>query len=327
MTEETRGVFAALESYTDRLIYPQKQTTQPSEAPPRVSTPLVAGSGVAASQASIPNSAPTPRSPSTTAWIKQKIAQGFPRDIGTAPASLFTLSGAKRAASPEPPTPPKKARLDVGERGKPDEAALGLTLVQLEKLIEMSKIWQEQHKLLSLFLSCSSPARATPSASTPSLPSPKLQPERHFPSDGTIPCTYPSEGLSSSPLPRDPASRRQPAPSTFTWSDTTIAPPSPVHRATPLDLSSSISEPASEKPSTLRVYVKGTSLTPPPGQGTSRARELYRAFQTAKESPSTVKEVRAEIRKQARDADVYLEFQALLSQPRLPFTPIPANRG
>jgi len=268
---------------------------------------------------SIPNSAPTPRSASTTAWIKQKI--------GTAPTSLFTLSGAKRAASPEPPTQLKKARLDAEERGKPDEEALGLTLVQLEKLIEMSKIWQEQHKLLSLFLSCSSPARATPSESTPSLPSPELQPERHFPSDSPIPCTYPSEGLSSSSLPQDPSSQGQLAPSTFTWSDTTIATPSPVHRATPLDLSSSISEPASEKPSTLCVYVKGTSLTPPPGQGTSRARELYHAFQKAKESPSTAKEVRAKIRKQARDADVYLEFQALLSQPRLPFPPMPANRG
>ena len=340
VTNDTREAFKALDAYTDQLLYLPKEATQASEAAASPSNPPP-------NPAPTSSAVPTSGAVSISDWVTQKVAQGLPRDLGTGPTSLFTLLGTKRAASSEPPTQPKKLRLNVRQRETPQretpqretphEEPLRLTLVQLEKLIGMSKVWQEQHRLLTIFLACSSPVRATPSASTPSLPSPTLiqdpllpsptiVQERQFLSDGTIPCTYPSEGLSSSPPPQDPSSQGQPAPNTSTWSDSTTTPPSPSQIETWRDPSSSISEPLRKTAGRFRVKVPRPG-PPPLHHKTNRARELYHAFQKAKAWPSTVKAVRAGIRKQAREADVYPEFQALLLQPGLPSTPAQADRG
>jgi hypothetical protein len=201
-------------------------------------------------------------------------------------------------------------------------------------MIEMSKTWQKQHEMLTIFLSSSSPTQLTPSSATPSMPSPTLAPEREFPSDATIPCTYPDDELTSSAHPAsDPCAQQSPK----------------TARADP---SSSLTEPTSKLPrkkkDIVRVYVSGAafyrakaddesdlgshpdhSINPPENSARSTPRTetpstamaLVHAFQKAQGSPET----RRQIRQQARDTQVYPEFQALLSQPKTPLSRRPTE--
>ena len=224
-----------------------------------------------------------------------------------------------------------------------DTSSLQSTLQHLESMIEMSKTWQEQHRMLTIFLASSSPPQPTPSSETPSWSSPNLAPKHIYPSDATIPCTYPEEdGLSSSP----------PNPS----SDPT--------KQVKEDLSSSIPEPPSKSTSPLKVYVRGVVFkrsydpTPPPevesrspthessnpsshptpladihssppippvklsSYPMDRVRALVQRFKQARNNPTTATEQRRAIRQQARAEGLLASFQALLKQGDPPSDPI-----
>jgi hypothetical protein len=211
----------------------------------------------------------------------------------------------------------------------PDTSSLQSTLHHLESMIEISKTWQKQHQMLTIFLASSSPPQPTPSSEAPSWSSPSLAPERIFSSDATIPCTYPEDELSSSP----------PNPS----SDST--------KSVKVDLSSS--EPPSKSTGPVRVYVgaavfgrsydsalptQARSSSPPPASSScptlpadihssppilpvklssdpmDRVRDLIRQFKQARSNPITATERRRAIRQQARAEGLLASFQSLLKQ-------------
>lgn len=224
------------------------------------------------------------------------------------------------------------------ESSEPNSATLQSTLQHLESLLEMSKTWQEQHKMLTIFLTSSSPPQPTPSSETPSWSSPSLAPKRIFSSDATIPCTYPEDELSSSPPNPSPGSTK----------------------SVKGDLSSSIPEPPSKSASPLKVYVgaavfkrpydsalltQAKSSSPPPASSCptpqtnihsspptppsklssdpmDRARALVQQFKQARNNPITAAEQRRAIRRQARAEGLLVSFQALLRQADPPSDPI-----
>jgi hypothetical protein len=239
----------------------------------------------------------------------------------------------KRKAEDEPPVPNKAARHTQVLKGKEssasDSLSLQSTLQHLASLLEMSKTWQKQHEMLTIFLASSSPPQPTPSSQTPSWPSPTLAPKHSFSSDATIPCTYPEDELSSSSLNPPPE------------------PTEPVQE----DPSSSIYEPPSastSRASPLKVYVGAAVLNPaaqtkvdsaspsytipptefqssPPAQNRSfdpiqRVKVLVQRFKQARMDPATATEKRRGIRQQAKAEGVLPAFQALLKQedPTLP---------
>jgi hypothetical protein len=186
----------------------------------------------------------------------------------------------------------------------------------LEALVKIGEACQKELELLSIFLASSSPPQPPPSCSTPSWSSPSLAlPSvfsdpvvgHGFPSDATIPCTYPDGSPPSSP----PKSSTDP--------------PSG-------ELGSAISEPPPSSPVT--VYVSGVSVgtlpptstpadpppsTPAPGSrpylsSASRAKELVQQFNDARADPATATAKRRTIRDQARADGVYALFQRLLAQ-------------
>lgn len=234
----------------------------------------------------------------------------------------------KRKADEELPCPNKATRHAQFQTRQapltPDRSSLQSTLQSLEFMIEMSKTWQKQYQMLTIFLSSSSPPQPTLASETLSWSSPHLGSQHRFSSDATIPCTYPDEdplsGPSSAPLSPTPAS---------------------------VDPSSSITEPSSKplpqskNKKFVRVHVSGAACyrvkaeeesrqaqdysnpqaeaIPQQPLPQSKARAFLHAFQNAQQDPQTMGDARRRIRQQARDAKVYPEFQALLSQPKLPF--------
>ncbi|KUJ06206.1 uncharacterized protein LY89DRAFT_678976 [Mollisia scopiformis] len=225
----------------------------------------------------------------------------------------------KRKADEELPFLDKTTRHSQAQERRessgPNTSSLQSTLQHLESMIEMSKTWQEQHRMLTIFLTSSSPPQPTPSCETPSWSSPSLAPKHIFSSDASIPCTYPEDELSSSP----------PNPS----SDST----KPIN----VDLSSSMPkpEPQSKSTSPVKVYVRSavfkrsydpapptdipssSPVSPPPDRPfdpINRARELVQQFKQARADPATATEKRRAIRQQARTDGVYSNFQALLNQ-------------
>ncbi|MCJ1360897.1 MAG: hypothetical protein MMC33_010906 [Icmadophila ericetorum] len=212
-----------------------------------------------------------------------------------------------------------------------DTSTLQSAVQHLESLLEISKTWEKQHQMLTIFLASSNPPQQTPSSETPSWPSPNLAPERVFSSDATIPCTDPEDELSSSP----------PNPS----SEST--------KSVKVDLSSSMSAPPSKSTGPVRVYVgaavfkrsydstrptQAKSSSPPAASSScptpptdihssppippvklssdpmDRVRDLVHQFQQAKSNPITATAKRRAIRQQARAEGLLASFQSLLKQ-------------
>lgn len=233
----------------------------------------------------------------------------------------------KRKAEEELLGPEKTTRhAQIQERREssgPDSSTLQSTLQHLESLLEMSKTWQEQHKMLTIFLTSSSPPQPTPSSQTPSWSSPSLAPERVFSSDATVPCTYPEDELSSSPL----------------------SPSSDATKSVKGEPSSSIPERPSKCAGPVRAYVGAAVLershdstpathlqssSPPPATDIDaspvippvklssdpmdRVRALVQRFQQAGSHPATATQQRRTIRQQARAEGLHTSFQSLLKQ-------------
>jgi len=230
----------------------------------------------------------------------------------------------KRKAEEELPVREKKARhAQIQERQEssgPDMSSLQSTLQHLESMIEMSETWQKQLRMLTIFLTSSSPPQPTPSSETPSWSSPGLAPKHIFSSDATIPCTYPEDELSSS----------TPNPS----SDST--------KLVKVDLSSLMTEPPLKSTSPLKVYVgaavfkRSYDPTPPtdihssppipPAKLSSdpmdRVRALVQRFKQARVDPRTATDKRRAIRREARAEGLLASFQSLLKQGDPPSDPI-----
>jgi hypothetical protein len=241
----------------------------------------------------------------------------------------------KRKAEEELPVRNKTTRYaqiqERRESSDPASSTLQSTLQHLDSLLEMSKTWQEQHKMLTIFLTSSSSPQPMPSSETPSWSSLSLASERIFSSDATIPCTYPEDELSSSPP----------------------NPPSDSTKSVKTDLSSSRPEPPSKSTGPVRVYVgaavlkrscdstpprQAKSSSPPPASSSGptlptdihssppvlpvqpssnpmdRVRALVQQFKQARSNPITATEQRRAIRQQARAEGLLACFQSLLKQ-------------
>lgn len=248
--------------------------------------------------------------------------QGYSNPESSLPATLTTPTSnlasqtlpKKRKAEEDLPFLDKTTRHSQAqnrqESTESDPASLQATLQHLESMLEMSKTWQEQHRMITIFLASSSPPQPTPSSQTPSWSSPSLVPKRMFSSEATIPCTYPDEELSSSP----PTASSDPA------------------QLAKGDSSCGLPDPPSKSTSPVKVYVsaamfkraydpvpptdtQSSSPIPPPPNGLlNRARELVQQFKQARADPATATERRRAIRQQAKTDGVYSNFQALLNQ-------------
>lgn len=255
----------------------------------------------------------------------------YPPKGADMPASTYphstslNLSRMKRKASEELPVRDKNARFSPDQTSEGSTAAsLQLTLSQLEEMIKISDVWRKQHKMLSVFLTASSPAQPPRWSTAPSFPSPNRDLGSSLPSDTTIPCTFPDDDATSSFPDSDPGDSKRPMASSSII-------PSP--KTDPSNISSSISEPISQLSSkdqhgvrvrTLgTVYDRGKGLSAlqarstPHNQKSSKARALSQSFQEAGLDPETATETRRQIRQQARDAGMHAEFQAFLSQPKI----------
>jgi hypothetical protein len=191
-------------------------------------------------------------------------------------------------------------------------------------MIKMSKTWQRQHEMLTLFLASSSPALPPGSSTAPSLPSLHLAPRSRSRSRSrsvtTIPDTYNDEEEEEDDDDDDDGDTAKPKRAGGGPAQANIS------------SSSSITEPPPQKKTTgMRRHKAGTTYyqvpdesspgtrTQSPAQAAQTAATLCQAFQAAGQNPATAKETRRQIRQQAREAQVYAQFQALLSQPKPPF--------
>jgi hypothetical protein len=262
--------------------------------------------------------------PGEFADILDRVTQDFPPEqeeytalqgyinAGTTlstPLDNHTSPPKKRKAEEELPFPSKTTRHSQAQRRRESsDVSLRSTLQHLEAMIEISKTWQKQYQMLTIFSTSSSPRQPTPSSGTPSWSSPKqgldssspsTHPEHTPPttsipdirirSDATIPCTYPEDELSS------PNALGSPEPS-----------PAKVYvrGVVPRELPS----PAN---------IKSSSPTPLPNRSLdpiNRARALVQQFRQARADPATATQRRRAIRQQARVENVYSDFQAFLSK-------------
>ena len=218
---------AALHAFSDHLIYPSPgegvapasmRGQEPLSSPPpaagqpapgsasstaTLSTSLAPSSSVlaprsfssgtlSASRSSSSATLPFPRSSSSA------TLSASPPPLVAVPASLWSApAGTKRAASQDLPFHRKRAcRGQDGGGPATVDAGLRQTLSHLEQMIDISKTWPKQHEMLTIFLT-SSPA---PSLSSTAVPQPSPDPTRQFPSDATVPCTYPDDEPTS-PVP------------------------------------------------------------------------------------------------------------------------------
>jgi hypothetical protein len=252
--------------------------------------------------------------------------QGYSNLESSLPTTTLTTSTSslasqtlpkKRKAEEELPFLDKTARHSQTQKRQEstesDTASLQSTLQHLESMIEMSKTWQEQHRMLTIFLTSSSPPQPTPSSQTPSWSSPSLAPKRMFSSDATIPCTYPDDELSSSPP--NPSSD----PAQLAKVDSSCLMPDPPSKSTsPVKVYVSAAVFKRSYDPVLPTDIQSSSPIPPPpncsSNPISRARELVQQFKQARADPATATEKRRAIRQQAKTDGVYSNFQALLNQ-------------
>ena len=224
-------------------------------------------------------------------------------------------------------------------------SAMESAVEPLESLVEMSKIWEQQLKLLKIFLTPSphaTPARSsisatppfmtsTPPASTqdslyppaetqqttsitcspPTSSPPAISPDliRHFASDAVIPSTYPEE-LSSSPVPDTPGQ------SAATILEGIRGAKELSRQAltdTPASSPGQISNP--QVPSSSNTILLPIHETNP----SKRAMILVEQFQRAG------KIRRVEIRQVARNEGIYHQFQMFLNH-RQPLKPKDMNQ-
>jgi hypothetical protein len=334
---------ALLQAYTEATTYEHVLLTSSAPGPASMHpcTPLSAMKRAASPE--------LPRQWKRTRLPLSGLGQSLPSGSNQSPPSLEQLppSGSDQSLLSLEQSPPSRSE-QLPPSSKQSQATLSklkqcymsdtaivqLTLNQLDTLIEMNSGWKEQRQKLALWLTTSCSAQPPPSTATPSLPSPKLAAHRQFPSDGTIPCTYPDKEVSS---------LHSSSPSTTSTILSSIVVESP-EQAQP-DVSSSITEPQVEpapKLGAVRVdrsgkvayHVKSkvnprstaSSSKKNPRSTTSSeptkksAADFFNAFQQVKQDYSpAAKAAKAEIRRQARAAGVHAEFQSMLIQPRIPF--------
>jgi hypothetical protein len=271
--------------------------------------------------------------------LAQVVERGPPEDEDFEQLQYYMEAEQRRPASSDNPprertssNPFKKRKasqeLPVPERAQPNTdrtASLQWSLEHLKAMIEMSKTWQQQYELLTIFLAPSSPARPPPSTGTPApRPSPQLFPKPDFPSDISIPCTYPDEDLVSSlAADRAPSATSTPTVALSTSSEMILKTP----LRAPQPLSPGV-EPSSAQPPRLRKGVVRIHVAGGPSKARARkpqredmpddpagtAHALIRKFKAAANDPETAKEVRRQVRQEAKDLNIATLFQFYLHQ-------------
>ena len=171
----------------------------------------------------------------------------------------------------------------------------------LQYMVEISKTWQEQYEMMSIFLATSSP-RPTPSSTMPPRSSPTQLP-RHVPSSySTVPCTYPDEEVSS--LSLDPSlegTRRVTEPSSSTSASSN---PGPLRA----DVRAAVPSSSAESTKSPQSQLDSDHLFDP----LKRAKGLVDLFHRIKNEPGDPTQRRKAIRRQAREEGIQGEFQKLL---------------
>lgn len=177
----------------------------------------------------------------------------------TTPASAQAIQTRldKRKAEEAALLPSKIARYDQVQ-GTSNISSLTSTLQHLEVLIEISKIWKEQHQQLSLFLQSSSPRYTPASSSIPLWASPKQYTSADStPLPSSLPNSLLDQTLLQGPFPVDllPTASSSPLFEPKLHSDAIIPCTFPED-----ELTSPASKSADPTPATVRVYIKGVSL-------------------------------------------------------------------
>lgn len=251
--------------------------------------------------------------------------------------AIFNRPEGQPATTPDPPRPAaasKKRKADEElpfrdkaaghaqaqqRREQSDTSHLRDALPHLKALAEIGRTCEDDYRKLSLFLASSSPAQCTPSCTTPSWSSP--DPPSVFsdalPSDATIACTDTEDTVSSSPP--EPSS----SPAKFDQSSSILEGPLKLHSpirvyvtgaSVPSMFSTSSPVPTSSKPLPCPSTASSSRTIPDP---VSLAKELAQQFNNARVDPTTVKEKRQAIRKEARVNGVYINFQRFLNTTEL----------
>jgi hypothetical protein len=285
--------------------------------------------------------------------LAQVIERGPPEDEDFEQLQYYVEAEQRRTAksSDDPPgertssvNPFKKRKasqeLPVPVRAQPccSTTSLQQSHERLKALVEMSKTWQKQYEILTIFLAPSSPARPPPSTGTPPpRPSPQLFPRPDFPSDISIPCTYPDEDLVSSlAADRAPSAASTPPGASSTSSKTLLETPQRAPQLLAPGAEPSSAQPPPSRKGVVQTHVAGEpskarakkpQREDVPDDPTRTAHALVRKFKAAANDPETAKEVRRQVRQEAKDLNIATLFQCYLHQGgRKPLEPISPNK-